>query len=99
MPSGAWPWLPHNPPQSPPAFPVPIPDSNKAICLPYFDEELVPGTPLWVIGWGYTQKRGEWDSPLQHRSQDEGQWAPSRVPSEAPRCVQANCPRSCSRQR
>lgn len=62
MPSGAWLWLPHSPPQSSPAFPVPIPDSSKAICLPYFDEELVPGTPLWVIGWGYTQKHGEWDS-------------------------------------
>lgn len=48
-------------------FPVSPPhisfaDSTKPICLPYFDEELVPGTPLWVIGWGYTEEHGEWHS-------------------------------------
>ncbi|XP_016159354.1 PREDICTED: transmembrane protease serine 4 isoform X3 [Ficedula albicollis] len=37
--------------------PVHDSDSTKPICLPYFDEELVPGTPLWVIGWGYTEER------------------------------------------
>uniref|UniRef100_A0A8D2PP33 Transmembrane serine protease 4 n=1 Tax=Zosterops lateralis melanops TaxID=1220523 RepID=A0A8D2PP33_ZOSLA len=39
----------------------PVHDSGgtKPICLPYFDEELVPGTPLWVIGWGYTEEHGE----------------------------------------
>ncbi|XP_074972361.1 transmembrane protease serine 4 isoform X2 [Phalacrocorax aristotelis] len=36
--------------------PLYLSDSSKPICLPYFDEELVPGTPLWVIGWGYTQE-------------------------------------------
>uniref|UniRef100_A0A8B9C7A2 Transmembrane serine protease 4 n=1 Tax=Anser brachyrhynchus TaxID=132585 RepID=A0A8B9C7A2_9AVES len=34
----------------------------KPICLPYFDEELVPGTSLWVTGWGYTKEHGERDS-------------------------------------
>ncbi|XP_057288032.1 transmembrane protease serine 4 [Pezoporus wallicus] len=45
--------------------PLHVSDSSKAICLPYFDEELVPGTPLWVIGWGYTQKRGKLSEVLQ----------------------------------
>ncbi|NXU06661.1 TMPS4 protease, partial [Buphagus erythrorhynchus] len=39
--------------------PVRDSDSTKPICLPYFDEELAPGTPLWVIGWGYTEEHGE----------------------------------------
>ncbi|KFQ29301.1 Transmembrane protease serine 4, partial [Mesitornis unicolor] len=39
--------------------PLRVSDSIKPICLPYFDEELAPGTPLWVIGWGYTQEHGE----------------------------------------
>ncbi|KFV10655.1 Transmembrane protease serine 4, partial [Tauraco erythrolophus] len=30
--------------------PLRVSDSSKPICLPYFDEELVPGTSLWVIG-------------------------------------------------
>uniref|UniRef100_A0A8D0EJ15 Transmembrane serine protease 4 n=1 Tax=Strix occidentalis caurina TaxID=311401 RepID=A0A8D0EJ15_STROC len=37
-------------------------ETCKPICLPYFDEELVPGTSLWVLGWGYTQEHGEWVS-------------------------------------
>ncbi|XP_032304968.1 transmembrane protease serine 4 isoform X1 [Coturnix japonica] len=41
--------------------PLHMSDSIKPICLPYFDENLEPGTPLWVIGWGYTQENGEWD--------------------------------------
>uniref|UniRef100_A0A672V6J6 Transmembrane serine protease 4 n=1 Tax=Strigops habroptila TaxID=2489341 RepID=A0A672V6J6_STRHB len=45
--------------------PLHVSDSSKPICLPYFDEELVPGTPLWVIGWGYTQKRGKLSEILQ----------------------------------
>ncbi|KFQ45992.1 Transmembrane protease serine 4, partial [Nestor notabilis] len=45
--------------------PLRVSDSSKPICLPYFDEELVPGTPLWVIGWGYTQKRGKLSEVLQ----------------------------------
>ncbi|XP_069732435.1 transmembrane protease serine 4 isoform X1 [Phaenicophaeus curvirostris] len=36
--------------------PLRVSDSSKPICLPYFDEELEPGTSLWVIGWGYTQE-------------------------------------------
>ncbi|XP_021231548.1 transmembrane protease serine 4 isoform X1 [Numida meleagris] len=42
-------------------IPLQISDSTKPICLPYFDEELEPGTPLWVLGWGYTQQNGERD--------------------------------------
>uniref|UniRef100_A0A8D2PPD1 Transmembrane serine protease 4 n=1 Tax=Zosterops lateralis melanops TaxID=1220523 RepID=A0A8D2PPD1_ZOSLA len=45
----------------------PVHDSGgtKPICLPYFDEELVPGTPLWVIGWGYTEEHGKLSERLQ----------------------------------
>lgn len=46
------------PPQTPPP-PLSLADRSKPICLPYFDEELVPGTSLWVTGWGYTQEHGE----------------------------------------
>ncbi|KFP14361.1 Transmembrane protease serine 4, partial [Egretta garzetta] len=45
--------------------PLHVSDSIKPICLPYFDEELVPGTPLWVIGWGYTQEHGKLSETLQ----------------------------------
>lgn len=45
--------------------PVHYSDSTKPICLPYFDEELVPGTPLWVIGWGYTEEHGKLSERLQ----------------------------------
>ncbi|KFU86110.1 Transmembrane protease serine 4, partial [Chaetura pelagica] len=44
--------------------PLRVSDSTKPICLPYFDEELVPGTPLWVIGWGYTE-HGKLSETLQ----------------------------------
>jgi len=54
--------LPCEPPQTPPVPHLSLPDSSKPICLPYFDEELVPGTSLWVVGWGYTQEHGERDS-------------------------------------
>ncbi|NWZ27542.1 TMPS4 protease, partial [Asarcornis scutulata] len=37
----------------------------KPICLPYFDEELVPGTSLWVTGWGYTKEHGKLSDTLQ----------------------------------
>uniref|UniRef100_A0A8B9ED92 Transmembrane protease serine 4 n=1 Tax=Anser cygnoides TaxID=8845 RepID=A0A8B9ED92_ANSCY len=37
----------------------------KPICLPYFDEELVPGTSLWVTGWGYTKEHGKLSETLQ----------------------------------
>ncbi|KAF4008918.1 hypothetical protein G4228_000080 [Cervus hanglu yarkandensis] len=30
----------------------------RPICLPFSDEELTPGTPLWVIGWGFTEENG-----------------------------------------
>uniref|UniRef100_A0A8C3UH73 Transmembrane serine protease 4 n=1 Tax=Catharus ustulatus TaxID=91951 RepID=A0A8C3UH73_CATUS len=43
----------------------PVHDSGEPICLPYFDEELVPGTPLWVIGWGYTEEHGKLSERLQ----------------------------------
>ncbi|XP_051494277.1 transmembrane protease serine 4 [Apus apus] len=45
--------------------PLRVSDSSKPICLPYFDEELVPGTPLWVIGWGYTEEHGKLSETLQ----------------------------------
>ena len=54
--------LPREPPQASPVPRLSLPDSSKPICLPYFDEELVPGTSLWVTGWGYTEEHGEWDS-------------------------------------
>ncbi|XP_049656085.1 transmembrane protease serine 4 [Accipiter gentilis] len=45
--------------------PLHVSDSSKPICLPYFDEELAPGTSLWVIGWGYTQEHGKLSETLQ----------------------------------
>ncbi|NWJ06856.1 TMPS4 protease, partial [Crypturellus undulatus] len=39
--------------------------SSKPICLPYFDEELPPGTALWITGWGYTQENGKLSETLQ----------------------------------
>ncbi|NXA43384.1 TMPS4 protease, partial [Eudromia elegans] len=39
--------------------------SSKPICLPYFDEELRPGTALWITGWGYTQENGKLSETLQ----------------------------------
>ncbi|NXE13857.1 TMPS4 protease, partial [Lophotis ruficrista] len=45
--------------------PLRVSDSSKPICLPYFDEELAPGTSLWVIGWGYTQEHGQLSESLQ----------------------------------
>lgn len=27
----------------------------RPICLPFSDEELPPATPVWVIGWGFTE--------------------------------------------
>ncbi|XP_004688887.2 PREDICTED: transmembrane protease serine 4 [Condylura cristata] len=30
----------------------------RPICLPYSDDELTPGIPLWVIGWGFTEQNG-----------------------------------------
>ncbi|XP_006890944.1 PREDICTED: transmembrane protease serine 4 [Elephantulus edwardii] len=30
----------------------------RPICLPFSDEELVPATPVWVVGWGFTEQDG-----------------------------------------
>ncbi|XP_066895636.1 transmembrane protease serine 4 [Kogia breviceps] len=30
----------------------------RPICLPFSDEELAPATPLWIIGWGFTEQNG-----------------------------------------
>lgn len=38
--------------------PLTFTDTVRPICLPFFDEELIPGTPLWVIGWGFTEQNG-----------------------------------------
>ncbi|XP_016288701.2 transmembrane protease serine 4-like [Monodelphis domestica] len=32
--------------------PLVMSDRIRPICLPFFDEELIPSTTLWVIGWG-----------------------------------------------
>uniref|UniRef100_A0A8B9TKN5 Peptidase S1 domain-containing protein n=1 Tax=Anas platyrhynchos TaxID=8839 RepID=A0A8B9TKN5_ANAPL len=45
--------------------PLQVSDRIKPICLPYFDEELVPGTSLWVTGWGYTKEHGKLSETLQ----------------------------------
>ncbi|KAM4828255.1 transmembrane protease serine 4 [Thomomys bottae] len=38
--------------------PLPFSATVRPICLPFFDEELPPATPLWVIGWGFTEQNG-----------------------------------------
>ncbi|XP_061448476.1 transmembrane protease serine 4 [Rhineura floridana] len=45
--------------------PLGFPESVKPICLPFFDEEIVPGTPLWITGWGYTKQDGMLSKKLQ----------------------------------
>uniref|UniRef100_A0A8D0EBJ5 Transmembrane serine protease 4 n=1 Tax=Salvator merianae TaxID=96440 RepID=A0A8D0EBJ5_SALMN len=45
--------------------PLDVTESMKPICLPFFDEELVPGTLLWVTGWGYTSQNGKLSKVLQ----------------------------------
>ncbi|XP_032141252.1 transmembrane protease serine 4 isoform X5 [Sapajus apella] len=37
-------------------FPLTFSGTVRPICLPFFDEELTPATPLWVIGWGFTKQ-------------------------------------------
>lgn len=98
--------LPHQPPQAPPAPHLSLPDRRKPICLPYFDEELEPGTSLWVIGWGYTQEHGEQDRspPASLTGGDGAAGLPAGPglpgdPSEQPRFTQANCRRPCSKRR
>uniref|UniRef100_A0A8C7AJB8 Transmembrane serine protease 4 n=1 Tax=Neovison vison TaxID=452646 RepID=A0A8C7AJB8_NEOVI len=39
-------------------FPLTFSGTVRPICLPFFDEELTPATPLWVIGWGFTKQDG-----------------------------------------
>lgn len=39
-------------------FPLTFSDTVRPICLPFFDEELPPATPLWVVGWGFTEEGG-----------------------------------------
>ncbi|XP_066495282.1 transmembrane protease serine 4 [Tiliqua scincoides] len=45
--------------------PLSAPEPVKPICLPFFDEDLGPGTPLWVTGWGYTEENGQLAKTLQ----------------------------------
>ncbi|XP_006834047.1 PREDICTED: transmembrane protease serine 4 [Chrysochloris asiatica] len=39
-------------------FPLTFSDTVRPICLPFPDEDLSPATPLWVIGWGFTEQDG-----------------------------------------
>ncbi|XP_045433761.1 transmembrane protease serine 4 isoform X2 [Pipistrellus kuhlii] len=67
----------------------PLPRSGlvQPICLPFWDEELPPATPLWVIGWGFTEQgagrqRGAPDASLRpvarrgHRELGPRLWGP-----------------------
>uniref|UniRef100_A0A493SX16 Transmembrane serine protease 4 n=1 Tax=Anas platyrhynchos platyrhynchos TaxID=8840 RepID=A0A493SX16_ANAPP len=67
-------------------------ETIKPICLPYFDEELVPGTSLWVTGWGYTKEHGERDgiegcAPGGGQSPPAAPFLPAPGSPEWPRCV------------
>ncbi|KAM6173888.1 transmembrane protease serine 4 [Erethizon dorsatum] len=39
-------------------LPLTFSGTVRPICLPFFDEELAPATPLWVVGWGFTEQNG-----------------------------------------
>ncbi|XP_054448596.1 transmembrane protease serine 4 [Pteronotus mesoamericanus] len=39
-------------------YPLTFSDTVRPICLPFPDEELTPATPVWVIGWGFTEQGG-----------------------------------------
>lgn len=39
-------------------YPLTFSGTVRPICLPFSDEELTPATPLWVIGWGFTEEGG-----------------------------------------
>lgn len=39
-------------------YPLTFSGTVRPICLPFSDEELIPATPLWVIGWGFTEQGG-----------------------------------------
>ncbi|XP_062995104.1 transmembrane protease serine 4 [Elgaria multicarinata webbii] len=45
--------------------PLSTPESVRPICLPFFDQEIAPGTALWVTGWGYTRQNGKLSKTLQ----------------------------------
>ncbi|XP_072810027.1 transmembrane protease serine 4 isoform X1 [Vicugna pacos] len=41
----------------------------RPICLPFSDEVLAPATPVWVIGWGFTEQgRGKMSDTLLQAS-------------------------------
>lgn len=44
-------------------------DTVRPICLPFSDEELTPATPLWVIGWGFTEPGGGKSYAQDHRAE------------------------------
>lgn len=39
-------------------FPLTFSATVRPICLPFSDEELIPATPLWIVGWGFTEQNG-----------------------------------------
>ncbi|XP_010627661.1 transmembrane protease serine 4 isoform X1 [Fukomys damarensis] len=39
-------------------LPLTFSDTVRPTCLPFFDEELASATPLWVVGWGFTEQNG-----------------------------------------
>ncbi|XP_037697539.1 transmembrane protease serine 4 [Choloepus didactylus] len=39
-------------------FPLTFSGTIRPICLPFSDEELIPATPVWIIGWGFTEQDG-----------------------------------------
>uniref|UniRef100_A0A803TEQ2 Transmembrane serine protease 4 n=1 Tax=Anolis carolinensis TaxID=28377 RepID=A0A803TEQ2_ANOCA len=45
--------------------PLSGPEPVVPICLPFFDEEVAPGTSLWVTGWGFTKQGGKLSKGLQ----------------------------------
>uniref|UniRef100_A0ABM5EQU4 Transmembrane protease serine 4 isoform X2 n=1 Tax=Pogona vitticeps TaxID=103695 RepID=A0ABM5EQU4_9SAUR len=45
--------------------PLRDPEPVSPICLPFFDEEISPGTSLWVTGWGFTRQGGKLAQVLQ----------------------------------
>lgn len=55
--------------QALPAFSLLPAGTVRPICLPFFDEELTPATPLWVIGWGFTKQDGGKSWAQEHRAE------------------------------
>lgn len=52
-----------------PSFSLLLAGTVRPICLPFFDEELPPATPLWVIGWGFTEQDGGESWARDHRAE------------------------------